>query len=153
MPSKNPPPIISPYLKEVAADLRPEVFATPRKYLRAGLRAQVYARTGMICARIKCNELACQIDHVIPLWMGGADDISNMEGLCETHHKTKTRIDASARAKVKRLLAKRFPDQVKADPAPEPKTAKRRYRKRKLKSRGFAKGLRRKVNGDVEPRA
>ena len=33
---------------------------------------------------------AVELDHVIPLWKGGADHESNEQGLCREHHAQKT---------------------------------------------------------------
>lgn len=43
--------------------------------------------------------MATQLDHVIPLELGGADDDSNLQGLCAQHHADKTRLEASDRAR------------------------------------------------------
>ncbi len=37
--------------------------------------------------------LATELDHVVPLFKGGADDETNLQGLCAEHHKAKTAID------------------------------------------------------------
>jgi 5-methylcytosine-specific restriction protein A len=37
-------------------------------------------------------------DHVVPLWAGGADDESNLAGLCVEHHQQKSKLEAKARA-------------------------------------------------------
>ncbi len=38
-----------------------------------------------------------EVDHVVPLWAGGADDESNYQSLCSPCHKVKTASEASAR--------------------------------------------------------
>jgi 5-methylcytosine-specific restriction protein A len=40
---------------------------------------------------------ATQLDHVIPLHLGGPDDESNLQGLCDDCHETKTKAEAAAR--------------------------------------------------------
>lgn len=42
-------------------------------------------------------------DHVVPLWAGGAHDLSNGQTLCDRHHKAKTRREAGERALARRL--------------------------------------------------
>jgi 5-methylcytosine-specific restriction protein A len=39
---------------------------------------------------VVCGEVATEVDHVIPLSAGGADDESNYQSLCKTHHSVKT---------------------------------------------------------------
>ena len=53
-----------------------------------------------ICA--KCLETgedraAVEIDHIIPLWKGGPDDETNIQGLCVDHHKEKSAAEARER--------------------------------------------------------
>lgn len=37
-----------------------------------------------------CAEPATEVDHIVPLRQGGADDESNWQPLCKTHHSIKT---------------------------------------------------------------
>ena len=39
--------------------------------------------------------LATQRDHIIPLAEGGADDVSNSQGLCKTCHEIKSKAEAA----------------------------------------------------------
>lgn len=39
---------------------------------------------------VKCGEPATEVDHIVPLSAGGADDESNYQSLCKTHHSVKT---------------------------------------------------------------
>ena len=45
-----------------------------------------------------CGARATEVDHTIPLHMGGADDESNLQGLCHGCHAAKTALEQSARA-------------------------------------------------------
>ena len=40
-----------------------------------------------------------EVDHVIPLWKGGADDESNLATRCKAHHREKTAREAAERAR------------------------------------------------------
>lgn len=40
---------------------------------------------------------AKELDHIVPLWKGGPDDESNLQGLCLTCHKAKTASEAEER--------------------------------------------------------
>lgn len=43
------------------------------------------------------NALDIEVDHVTPLWKGGADDESNFASRCTDHHKAKTAREAAER--------------------------------------------------------
>ena len=38
-----------------------------------------------------------EVDHIIPLWQGGSDTVSNKQLLCKECHKVKTRKEAAVR--------------------------------------------------------
>lgn len=110
--------------------MREAVSATPRKAMTAKRRAQVFLKCEGRCFR--CNVKITgpwEADHNVSLWLGGADDISNLVALCEDcHRRGKTPEDATARAKVKRLL-------IKGDKATrKPST---------MRGQGFQKGIKR----------
>ena len=42
-------------------------------------------------------EPAIEVDHVVPLADGGADDWANLQGLCGPHHEAKTRKEDARR--------------------------------------------------------
>lgn len=110
--------------------------ATPRRAISAYRRGLILERQKRCCARCASpfhadvlsedygGEIVgpFQIDHVLPLELGGADAEANYEALCYPCHKAKTREDVKRIAKAKRqanLLQPREPS------------------KRPLKSRGF----------------
>ena len=39
-----------------------------------------------------------ELDHIVPLWQGGAESDSNRQWLCGTHHREKTSAEARLRA-------------------------------------------------------
>jgi 5-methylcytosine-specific restriction protein A len=42
---------------------------------------------------------ATEIDHILPLFKGGADDLDNLQALCDDCHNTKTANDMGHRIK------------------------------------------------------
>lgn len=40
-----------------------------------------------------------EVDHVVPLWEGGADDETNYQTLCHEHHAAKTADEAKRRGR------------------------------------------------------
>jgi 5-methylcytosine-specific restriction endonuclease McrA len=115
---------------------RETVDATPRASMGPIRRARIIARSGGHCAYPKCTvSTDLEIDHVVPIWMGGKDVDENCEALCDSHHKQKTKVDAAMRAKAKRLIA-------------GPKKSKR-----PIQGRGFQTTLTRGFDGKVRPRS
>jgi 5-methylcytosine-specific restriction protein A len=51
------------------------------------------------CERAGRVAAAMHLDHVVPLWQGGADDESNLQGLCVACHEAKTSREAGERAR------------------------------------------------------
>ena len=57
-----------------------------------------------LCVRCQAKgrvSVAKEWDHIIPLWKGGKDEESNLQGLCTPCHKDKTREDMGLRAKLR----------------------------------------------------
>lgn len=84
---------------------RERIDIEPRK-VSAGTKAKVLAATGYVCARPNCDVRATDVDHILPLWLGGSNREKNLEGLCPDHHAAKTKSEASLRAKAKRREAR-----------------------------------------------
>ncbi len=61
----------------------------------ADLRRVLRANGGGICADCGLSYLASalDVDHVVPLALGGEDVRSNVQPLCRPCHKRKTRVD------------------------------------------------------------
>lgn len=78
---------------------------TRRRFSAKALMARLLEFDG------KCAACGCKVggaaglewDHVIPLAMGGDDEIANLEPLCRLCHLAKTRDDARHIAKAKRM--------------------------------------------------
>lgn len=87
--------------------------ATPRMAGRAlqDRRARWFARFPL-CVQCQAGgitlpvPMATQLDHIIPLELGGADDATNLQGLCDAHHLAKTRREAIERAARRRRGAR-----------------------------------------------
>lgn len=107
---------------------------TPRRSFTPAQRKMVFDRQNGLCAATgePLAGLDWQIDHVLPLELGGRHEPSNWEGVTREAHKRKTARDRRAIAKAARLRKK----------ATEPKAVK-------LKGRGWNKLLSRRMNGEV----
>lgn len=124
---------------------REPVPATPRASMTPRMRQEAYDDADGMCAwcgtKIAPGE-AYDVDHNIPLWMGGAENRANRRPLHATPakpcHKAKTRKDAADRAKVKRIH--------------EREEGSRRPRQA-IASPGFSKTLSRGFDNKVRPRA
>jgi 5-methylcytosine-specific restriction endonuclease McrA len=110
------------------------VQATPRKAMTKARRLRLYlACKGRCECGVKVPMDGTTIDHRIQLWMGGADDDSNLRFFCKACDKPKTAKDAGDRAKVKRILSRE---------AGERKPSR-------LRSRGFDKSKTKRFDGSV----
>lgn len=76
-----------------------------------------------------------EIDHWVPLFLGGADDEDNLRPLCPTCHTNKTRTENRVRGKIQRLSGKTKGRAKKS----WPKKQSRWPKGRKIQSRGFQK--------------
>ena len=79
-----------------------------------------------------------QYDHILPLWLGGTNELDNIQALCMPCHSKKTCQEATIRAKNDRLIRA------------QKEGRGRKRRGQKLQSRGFDKTHRKKMNGDIE---
>lgn len=79
--------MISPYRRQRAIDLGENAAADLRKAVRLA---------GWACCAVcplRCLPSGVEIDHIVPLFKGGCDVVSNVQVLCVSCHKAKTRID------------------------------------------------------------
>lgn len=86
----------------------------------------------------KLRETGHEWDHSIPLALGGKHEAANIYCLCPDCHLCKTRADVAIIAKSKRQGGEKG------------QYARRKRNGSKLKSRGFDKSVKRKMNGDIE---
>jgi 5-methylcytosine-specific restriction endonuclease McrA len=121
---------------------REPVEPTPRKAMTDARKRQALEAYGKACAACGASLLTkCEIDHRIQLWMGGPEDLANLQPLCVPCHAEKTAKDAGDRAKAKRRKAKH----TLGEPRPQSN--------RPLKGRNsFDKTRTRKFNGKVVAR-
>lgn len=133
-------------MSRIAPPSGEQVEATPRKRLTAHERDEILVRQGFNCAGCRfplCDYvgrtriLRAMVDeHIVPLWLGGSNDLSNREFTCEACAYRKTKDDISRIAKTKRLIRKHT----------EPRPPSR------FQSRGFNKSKSRRFDGRVVDR-
>lgn len=81
----------------------PRIAATPRTRGRKLQRTRIaWLNEHTLCCMCEQEgrvSQAQEVDHVVPLWRGGADDETNFASLCIPHHKAKTKREAAERAR------------------------------------------------------
>jgi 5-methylcytosine-specific restriction protein A len=50
------------------------------------------------CKKTGRITLATEVDHIMPLFKGGTDDLENLSALCAEHHREKTNQDLGYKA-------------------------------------------------------
>lgn len=90
---------------------REPVEPTPRRAMTKKRRVEVALKSDGRCARCGDKLKAdFEADHIISLFLGGADEIENLEALCyDCHRRGKTPEDAAKHGKVRRLIKKADP--------------------------------------------
>lgn len=118
---------------------RESVTLHPRKPLTKPQRAAMFlAHNGVCCiCRKKITGPDWIDEHISPLWVGGSNDPENRGPAHIPCAAGKTSIETTARAKVKRLIARQ-------DGTRKPRKA--------IPSRGFDKSKSRKFSGQVVSR-
>jgi 5-methylcytosine-specific restriction protein A len=93
---------LKPRVTAMATTLRAAPMETPRIRGRAlQVRNRRLLWKAPLC--VECEKQGVwravqEWDHVVPLWAGGADDESNLQGLCLEHHREKSNKEVKARA-------------------------------------------------------
>lgn len=119
---------------------REPVEATPRKAMTKSRRARVIERFNGKCASPGCSVVdSLEIDHTIPLELGGADEDHNLRPLCTYHHRMKTKLDVAMIAKSRRLRKREAGEKRRTKPIPVRVNAWAPKGSRKLQGRGFQK--------------
>lgn len=107
--------------------MREAVEPTKRATFTPKEKVAILAKSEGHCAYPMCAVTAgLEIDHTIPIWLGGKHCPTNATALCGSHHKQKTAQDAAIRAHIKRLHKREAGEK-------KPTT---------IRSRGFAPGKR-----------
>ena len=138
-------------MTRVAPPSGERVEQTPRVRLTPAQRKELLSRQDYRCAQCRLplrfwlDEQPGQIlylpmidEHIIPLWAGGSNDLSNRALYCVDCAKAKTKREATARGKVNRLIKS-------ADPSTRKPS--------RLRGRGFDRSKTRRFDGTVVPRA
>ena len=119
---------------------RERVLPTKRRAMTKARRLAVFTAFDGYCA-VCGSETPLEegeADHELSLFLGGADDESNLIWKCQPCHSAKThKHDAKAHAKVRRLIKKADPENRKSS--------------RPIQSRGFDKRFRKTLRGEVVP--
>ena len=83
----------------IGTPLKPQSNAARMRGRRGQERRKAWLAAHPLCAhclleggRVHAGD---EVDHIVPLHLGGADDSSNFQTLCSTHHKAKTRQEQS----------------------------------------------------------
>lgn len=98
--------MLKPRLATLSTDrvrvLDQRIGATPRQSGRKWMEVRAaWLSNHPLCVGCECKGYvrpAAVVDHVIPLWEGGADDESNYQSLCNPCHDEKTAAEATRRA-------------------------------------------------------
>lgn len=81
-------------ISEKAYELGISLVKSRRGWLSSGLRYDVMARAGFKCqccgeSPKKDNDVVLNIDHIVPVSLGGSDDFQNLQCLCRLCNTTK----------------------------------------------------------------
>ena len=68
------------------------------------LRSIVLKRARYLCQCSECSKLgrvrtANEVDHIVPKWQGGTDDLSNLQAINTDCHKRKTQVELGHKTK------------------------------------------------------
>lgn len=116
---------------------------TRRKAIPKAVKAEVLRRSAGLCEAEGCTEAGKELDHVLPVALGGSNEAENLQLLCRLHHKAKTGTDVGRIRKADRQARR---------------TGRQREGKRKhiWPNRPLngtkASGWRKKMSGEVEKR-
>lgn len=116
-----------------------------RKPFPAAVLLAVQERSGGTCETENCNRPGVEYDHILPVALGGESTLHNCRLLCSVHHAIKTVADVKAIAKADRAGGR-------SGQYARRQRAKAEGRHNGIKSRGFDRTYRKKMDGTVEKR-
>lgn len=96
MPPKRRLERLKPKVSMIAPVLVGEIAAPRLRGRRAVERNARFLAEHPVCE--SCPAPATEVDHTVPLHLGGEDTASNLQALCHDCHRAKTTAEASARA-------------------------------------------------------
>ncbi|MBS7804498.1 HNH endonuclease [Rhizobiales bacterium TNE-4] len=94
---------------------------TKRRTFSAKERLHHFLKANGCCAKCSLKITPGKrwdLDHVIPLSLGGTNDTTNLQVLCQACHNQKTKSDVSSNAKALRIQAKHFGARQSTRPLP-----------------------------------
>lgn len=120
---------------------REAVPATKRRPMTRTRKKAVLEAFGGLCRACGCPLVitTAEIDHIIPIELGGSDEIENLQALCAADHREKTKADIKRIAKARRL-------RKREENPPDP------TRPNRIKSRGFVKHISKGFDGKIKTR-
>lgn len=99
-----------------------------RKAMTSRRRERIIAQHGARCYCCQAEGVPLDIDHWVPLFLGGSEDDENLRPLCQPCHRKKTAQENRVRGKINRLSGRNKPKR------------KHKWPSGKIPSRPFAKG-------------
>lgn len=110
---------------------------TDRKHLSPFAKASIVRAQEYLCAECCCDLQGVQVefDHVLPLALGGTNDLSNFQALCRPCHREKTNGDVARISKADRQGLRTGQQKLRALRAQEGRPF---FRSRPMSWRGLA---------------
>jgi len=112
-----------------------------RKAIPRAIIREVMARSEGRCEALGCSVIGVDLDHTIPVALGGKNMTDNIKLLCRDCHYAKSKLDVKMIAKADRQGARSGQQKRRKE-----KTVKRGPR---IESRGFDRRYKKKMNGEV----
>ena len=87
-----------------------QLLQTPkhRRQLGEALYKELWARQGCKCNLCDCAGAARDVDHIVPLCLGGSNELENLQIICSNCHAQKTTIEGLSFVEDEHPLLSRF---------------------------------------------